>query len=118
VHRRHRRNVDPAREAYWCHCWAAVLTGLSNSHHFGLENDSPFEVRMLAIAFLNRAKDLGGFEDSEAVHKDAVGELIGDAGKLTCTGALFEVMKGLLRDQAQKDPALMQIYQTLIPPAW
>jgi hypothetical protein len=113
-------HVDPAREAYWCYCWAAVLTGLSNSHHFGLETDSPDALRHLAIAFLNRAKDLGeklgGAAISAAAIDDGIGALFGK--KYDCTAVLFANMKRSLLDQAKKHPALQNIYQTLIPPRW
>ncbi len=107
--------MDPVKEAYFCRCWAAVLAGLSNSHHFGTETASPESVRYLALAFLNKAERLS--ESSQAWKNNRVAErLLGT--EFSCTAIVFSGMRNALHAASTVNPALREIYQALIPSAW
>jgi hypothetical protein len=98
-----------------------LFTGLSNSNHFGGEQDSPEPLRYLALAFLNRANQLdpGGApwegqiqaEDKQIQAEDRLIESY-------CTEVLFNKMRPLLREAGEKNAALGAIYRAMIPAAW
>ncbi len=106
---------DPVKEAYFCRCWAATLAGLSSSGHFGSETDSPESVRHLALAFLNKAGQLDPESDAETVMK-ARELLIG--AESGCTDVVFHSLKTWLRATAEKNPALQDIYNAVVPSLW
>jgi hypothetical protein len=110
---------EPRKQAYLCRYVAAFLTGLSSSHHFGTENDSPEAPRLLAVALLNTAAELGGGARGQLAHAQYVEKLLGlDNSVFTCTSVLFGEMKRDLIEEQRADPALRAIYQAIVPSVW
>jgi hypothetical protein len=105
-----------------------LFTGLSNSNHFGGEQDSPEPLRYLALAFLNRANQLdpGGApwegqiqaEDKQIQAEDKQIQAEDRLIESYCTEVLFNKMRPLLREAGEKNAALGAIYRAMIPAAW
>ncbi|MEJ0035303.1 MAG: hypothetical protein WDO68_04365 [Gammaproteobacteria bacterium] len=118
-----RRQLDPRKYEYWCRCWAVTLMQMSGVYHFGEEHDSPFALRQLATAFLNEAHSIArqqrqSSEEEIADHLLTLQKLAGVGDAFTCTSVLSHAVKDPLREQANSDPQLREIYNALIPRAW